>query len=292
LLTAVPKLPDMEPTQPMQPPEIFLPAIGYRQGESSGKVFGALAGGSGVGKSHTARQLALDSRFGPNELAVIMAEDATATYGSVLPGRNIFPVKTVATAQAVLDQFIKAAKSGKRVPKVLMVDSLSGVVDYQMQEYNRNPMTSEKTGNRDKYAEFGDLGEQIRDFALACRDDAPMDVIWLITTMRPGGQAPEYCVAGKVIPANLTRWTSFTLYMEAKEERVSPEEILKLGPKAEAPHRTIARDDKGAPTGVIINRYFLTMNNGEVQAKGHRNLGVIEKAYLPDVLCKIKGEQK
>lgn len=268
--------------------EISYPSLGFRAGVPRTKVFGVVAGASGVGKSHLVRQVALDPRFRDGGLAVIMAEDATATYGDAVVDRHIFPVKTVAQASAVVSEFVRLAKQGKRVPGVLFVDSLSGIVDYQMQEYKKNPLVSEKTGNRDKFAEFGDLGEQVRDFALLCRDDAPMDVIWLITTTEPFGQPPEYAVAGKVIPTNLARWTSVTLYMKAREDKADPEKIAVAGDKAEAPHRTIGRDEGGQPTGAVINRFFMTMNNGEVQAKGHRSLALIERAVLPEVLIKIK----
>lgn len=266
--------------------EIFYPEIGFRQGAPRSKVFGLIAGDSGVGKSHTVRQIALDARFKDAGVAVLMAEDATATYGDAVPDRHLFPCRTVATAAAHMTEFVRAAKRGLKVPGVCFVDSLSGIVDYQMQEYKRNPIVSERTNNRDKYAEFGDLGEQVRDFALMCRDDAPMDVIWLVTTC---GTPPEYAVSGKVIPTNLTRWTSFTLYMKAREDAAEVDKIVAAGEKAEAPHRTIGRNELGAPTGAVINRFFLTMNNGEVQAKGHRNLAMIERAYLPDVLMKVKG---
>lgn len=259
-------------------------------GPSRQKAFIVIAGTSGCGKSHTARQLALDKRFGSQEVVVAMAEDATATYGDAIPLTNIHRCSTIASAHALLEEYIRASRSGHRMPKVFVVDSVSGLVDYQMQSYKRQPMISEKTGNRDKFAEFGDLGEQIRDFAMLCRDEAPMDVVWLVTTYEIFGQPPEYAVAGKVIPANLTRWTTSTLYMRAKEDKIDPEVIKAKGTEAEAPHRTIGRDEKGEPTGQIINRFFVCMNTGEIQAKGHRNLGLIERAYLPDVLSKIKGE--
>lgn len=274
---------EMKPSQ-----EMFLPTGSTQAGTGRTKSLIVIAGESGAGKSHMVRQTVLDKDYGPDEVFVFMAEDSTGTYGLPLP--HYVRCTTFDVAQAKMKEFVRAAEAGKRVPKIAFVDSISGIGDYQKLSYEDNPHTSDKTGQRDKYSEFGDLGDAGRRFALLCRDEAPFDVIWFVTATPPTGGSPEYCIAGKVIPSNINRWSSNTFYLKPELSQVEVAKLLSLGEKAEAPHRTIVRNEKGQPTGEVINRYLISMHNGEVRAKGHRNLWQIEKAYLPDVLRKIKGE--
>lgn len=261
--------------------EIWVPPGTSQAGTGEQKVFIVVAGHSGVGKSHTVRQLV--EAYGKDEVVSFMAEDATATYGLPLP--HIIRCKAIASAHAKMSEFVRGAAMKKRVPRIAVVDSLSGIVDYQQQEYNKTtPFRSSTSGERDKRAEFGDLGDQVRDFALLCRDEAPMDVVWYVTT---AGNPPEYAVAGKIIPSNLTRWTSCTFYMKSVMREYERAEVERQGAEAQAPHRTIGFDGDKA---LVVNRVLVCMNTGEVLAKGHRNLGLIEKANLPEIIKKIKGE--
>lgn len=263
--------------------EMFLPTGTTQAGTGPSKFFGVIAGVSGVGKSHLIRQLCASPDYGPNEVLVLMAEDSTATYGDPQPHR--IRCKTVSTVESRVKELIQ--NGSRRLPKIVVLDSLSGVVDYQLKLYNETqPFRTEKD-NRDVRAEYGDLGKQIGSLALLCRDEMPTDILWLVTSYETPGQPTEYAVAGNVIPKNLTRWTSFTLYMRAVSGELPRAEVESKGDAAKAEHRTIGFEGEKA---LVINRFLFSQNTGEIQAKGHRNLNVIEKAYLPDVLRKIKGE--
>lgn len=240
---------------------------------------------AGVGKSHLVAQLAADPDYGPDEILVFMTEDATATYDAPV---NIVRVEGFDQVAETLDQVIAAHKEGRRVPKVVIWDSVSGSGDWQMEGYSRSPITS-RGGARDKIAEYGDLLEQARIMFLNIRDRLPCDVVNMITCWtNPKTSKVELCIPGAAVPANLTRWSGVTLHMKAEEIKYDPA-VDKPKPAA---HRTIGCDETGKPLGVLINRYFYTMNSGEIQAKGHHNLALRERAILPDILRRIHGGSK
>lgn len=119
------------------------------------------------------------------------------------------------------------------------------------------------------------------------RDGVPCDVVALVTTFESAfSPIPELALPGKVIPKNLTRLTNVTLYMKAERVTFDPNAPPNV---VEAAHRTIGRDEQGRLTGEVVNRFFYTMNTGEIQAKGHHNLALRERAVLPDVLRKLHG---
>jgi len=250
-------------------------------------------GKAGVGKSYLVKQFCNDIHekepYHNDEVLVWMAENATTTYGVPLP--NIRKVKSIEDVRKSAIECVLAARDGKLMPRVAFLDSLSGVLDYQMADYQANPMTSSKTGNRDKLAEYGDLGGQVIDLMMLFRDDLPFDVITLVTTYEQGGRPPELAVPGKMTPKNLTRLTTQALYMIAEGGVEDADVIKKLGKKAEAPHRTVGKDEYGDPDGHIINRIFLTQDSGEVFAKGNDHLTLRERAILPNVLRKIHSKE-
>ena len=253
-----------------------------------------IIGTSGVGKSFLVSQALEDADYGPDEVAVVMHEDGTESYGPLMKLANLYPVTTPDTAEVVLDRLIEGAKRGYRLPKLLFYDSLTGMTDYFQADKEDNPNQvwnpEKKEWARDKRSEYGDMGRWAQKIYLKLRDQIPMDVIVLITSFEgPLSPIPEIACEGKVIPKNITRWSSATLYMKAVPGKATPEEVaadLASGPKG---HRSYGRAADGSLDGTFISRYFTTQNTGEIMAKGHRNLYLTEPAVLPDVLRKIRG---
>jgi hypothetical protein len=255
-------------------------------------------GKAGVGKSRGVYQLTHDAEwnqtlyekedlYGPEDTYVWMAEDATSTYHHPQP--IIERVDTVDSLYKSVCGLIQAGKDGAKLPKIGVVDSLSGILDYQMASYNAHPMLNQK-GERDKRAEFGNLGEEVTNLMLLLRDHCPIDVVVNVTTHEPGyNMPPELAIPGKVVPKNLTRLSTSALYMKSEPGKAKPEEIAAMGDTVYQPHRTVGKDEFGKFDGNILNRIYLTQDAGEVFAKGHHNLALREKAILPDVLRKIKG---
>jgi len=255
-----------------------------------------IIGVSGVGKSHLVNQCV--KAFGVEEVYVMMAENAKTTYAA--PGLHIDEIRGIWDARQRVEALAKASDLGKRLPKLVFLDSLSGMLDYQRQGYETNPLLTEN-GGRDKRAEFGEMGNGTIDLYINARDRIKAVVIFLVTTHEGTfNAAPEIAVEGRMVPKNMTRLSNITLYMKAEEIQLStlfgaedwPAEMKRrLEDKtAFAPHRTIGFDDSGKPDGSMINRFFITQDTGQVMAKGHHKLNLREKADLPAVLRKIYGE--
>ena len=250
-----------------------------------------IIGKSGVGKSHLVQQLIDAADYGPDEVLVLMAEDATSTYNR--EGINIKPVSSISSLKAVVKELVAASREKQRLPKAIFWDSMSGTMDYQRRWYDDHPGTFvTNSGARDRRAEFGDMGYGAMDCLLDLRDKVATDVIVAITS-HEGREfaAPEIAVEGKLTPRNLTRLSSVTLYMKAETKKFSaddwpPERINK---ELVAPHRTISRLPDGTPDGTVLSRVFITQDTGEIMAKGHHSLQLREPAYLPAVLRKIHG---
>lgn len=254
----------------------------------SGHALIVILGRSGVGKSHLGRQLLLDPDYGKDEVLFLMAENATATYNT--DGIHIKQVKTFNSAMEVANELARATAAGKRLPKVIFVDSVSGMADYQRQSYKAEPKmvwsNERKEMVNDKRAEFGDLGYTAMDVLIRLRDDVAADVVATATTFEGAFNAqPEIAVEGRLLPKNITRLSAVTLYMKALSAGIPDGVVVK--PR---PHRTIVPANPETQTpGQVINRYFFTQDVGEVMAKGHHMLSFQEPAYLPDVLRKIHG---
>lgn len=253
--------------------------------DREGHVLIVIYARSGVGKSHLVRQLLLDEEYGINEVLVLMSEDATTTYN--VTGAHVKQVTSILEVDEQVRNIINAANIKKRLPKVIVWDSLSGTMDYQRRHYKENQPFQTEGGKRDVRAEFGDLGYSTMDTLAAVRDFVRTDVIVMVTTYEdPYNPRPEISVDGKLIPKHLTRLSTQSLYMKA--ERVTYD-AAKQDAKP-ALHRTIGYDaDTGKLSGEVINRFFITQDTGEVFAKGHHNLALKERAILPELLRKIHG---
>lgn len=276
----------------MTQPEIYYPAgtqvIGVNR---FGKALIGIAGESGSGKSHLGRQLLQDPDYGPDEVCFLMAEDSTATYGT--DNIHVRPATTFAQAMEVANDLARATAAGRRLPKVVFVDSLSGMADYQRQSYKDKPIMgwSDKKNEyvEDKRAEFGDMGYSGMDLVIRLRDSVAADVVVTMTTSEMFSAAPELAIEGKLLPKNITRLTSVCLYLKPLIADFDPA-TTKPTPR---PHRQIVHgmDTNGREFHKVINRYFFTQNAGEVKAKGHFALDYQEPAYLPDILRKIHGRE-
>jgi len=170
-----------------------------------------IIGKSGVGKSHLVQQLIDAPDYGPDEVLVLMAEDATATYNR--DGINIRQVDSIGSLKQVTRELKEATAFKRRLPKVIFWDSMSGTMDYQRRWYDDHPNTfTTGSGARDKRAEFGDMGYGVMDCLLDLRDKVATDIVVLVTS-HEGREfsAPEIAVEGKLTPRNLTRLSSITL---------------------------------------------------------------------------------
>lgn len=279
------------------PAEIWRPeqtrTVGPEQKKKASIVVYSRSGG---GKTHLAYQLLRDPDFGPDEVLILMREDGTSTYGE---GANIIPVENLFDAKQRVSELAAAIKDGKRLPRVLFLDSLSGLID-GYQAYRRDEPLEEWSEKRqaiiqNKQAEFGELGRLTMELMIALRDDLPgVDVITAMTTWSPGpGIPPELAVEGKMVPKHLTRLTNHALYL-VPEAKLYPRSVIESELKAGSlyqPHRIVDEIRSGDDSDVmVISRFFYTQDTGEVLAKGHRNLRLKEKANLPDVLRKIHAD--
>lgn len=298
-------LPPPVPEAPM----IYIPKNATAAGapDRRRKVAINLIGRSGCGKSHCAVfQPCIDPGYGPNEVLVAMGEDSTASYGEVMP--IIENVNNFADVRALVKELAQAAAKGKRVPKLFVLDDLSILSQKERQYYDENPITSE-SGNRDTRTEFRTKGYNLIDTLMAIRTDLPMDSMTLIRAHEgPFNAAPEIALEGNIAPKNLTGMSSVTLYMKAeapKFDAVSFVDAFKRGVLFQ-PHRTVAASEAEIKTALalaerakepvsidttVINRFFVTMNTGEIEAKGHHALRLKEKAYLPAILRAIHREK-
>lgn len=290
-----------EAPQTGKPEGVWLPPGLSKPRQSTVKVLGNVIGVSGVGKSFLASQALDDPDYGPDEVAVLMHEDATSAYGSLMKPDHILRATTPNEADQIIDAMIAGSLKGLRLPKLLFWDSLTGMTDYFQSDKEDKPnmvavkVDGKATGEwaRDKRSEYGDMGRWAQRLYLKLRDRLPCDVIVLITSYEDNySPRPEIACEGKVIPKNLTRWSSFTLYMTAKAGEVDEKEWPELEAEIKRgglPHRSYGRKTDGSLNGKFISRYFIAQNTGEVQCKGHRTLGMTERAILPDVLRKIRG---
>ena len=237
-----------------------------------------VAGRGGAGKSHLIRQLLTDPDYGPGEVGILMAEDATPTYR--VEGAHIKRFTGLSELDRAIDEIKLACNDGLRMPKVWAVDSLSGTMDYQRRYYQKNPMVSERTGGRDKREEYGEMGYMGIDSLIDLRDSIDSDVLILVTTFEKPGQLPEFAVSGQLVPKNFVRLMNVALHLRSEMGNYDPTQEVKPHP-----WRTISKH------GIYIDRFFFTQDSGEFLGKGHHNLDIKEPAYLPDILRKIHDEK-
>ena len=284
-------------TEPSSAPAIWYPENAVVIGTDTHEdILMNILGVSGVGKSHLVNQLVRDPDYGPDEVFIIMAENAKTTYAA--PGLRIEMVRSIWDARKIVESLARASDQGKRLPKAVVLDSLSGMLDYQRQGYEDKPLMTE-AGGRDRRAEYGEMGNGTIDLYINARDRVKTDVLFLVTTHEGTfNAAPEIAVEGRMVPKNMTRLSNITLYMKAELIQLSAvfgedwknEIAAKIANRsAFAPHRSLGLDEKGESDGTMINRFFITQDTGEVMAKGHHALNLREKAILPDILRKIHG---
>lgn len=293
------------------PQEIYVPArarTGYRRRV---KVAMNIIGRAGCGKSHCAvQQFVNDPGYGPSEVLVAMAEDSTASYGTdeQISKIAIEPVNSFAEVSALVNDLARAAKAGKRLPKLFVLDDLSILSQKERQHYDKNPILSEGSGNRDTRTEFRLKGYNLVDALMDIRTVLPIDSFTLIRAHEGTyNSAPEIALEGNIAPKNLTGMSSITLYMKGEAPKYSVEQFLAAAKAGQlfTPYRTVGMSKeevdraleaiaKGQEVNVdttVINRYFMTQNTGEIEAKGHHALRLKEKAYLPGILRRIHGEK-
>ncbi len=207
-------------TNPSSAPDIWYPENSAVIGTDTHEdILMNIIGVSGVGKSHLINQLAHDPDFGVDEVFVIMAENAKTSYNA--PGMRIVEVRSIWDARQVIEGLARASDQGKRLPKVIFLDALSGMLDYQRQGYEDKPLLNDK-GGRDKRAEYGEMGNGTIDFYINARDRVKTDVIILVTSHEGTfNAAPEIAVEGRMVPKNMTRLSNITLYMKAEEIQLS-----------------------------------------------------------------------
>jgi hypothetical protein len=292
----------------VRPPEIYISSKATPAGspERRAKVALNIIGRSGCGKSHTIFQCASDPQYGPDEILVAMAENSTASYGPVMPA--IEDVGSFGDVRALVADLVTAHRKGKRLPKLLFLDDLSILSQKERRYYDENPITSEG-GNRDTRTEFRLKGYGLIDALMDIRTDLPIDsVIFIRAHEGPWNAAPEIALEGNIAPKNLTGMSSTTLYMKSESPKTDPATFLDVFKRGLLfqPHRTLSMTAEeieaalkyAAKSGeppqldtMMINRFFVTMNTGEIEAKGHHALRLKEKAYLPGILRKIHHEK-
>ena len=262
--------------------EISYPQTSRVVTAATGKIIVGIVGESGSGKSFLVHQLANDPDYGPDEILVLMSEDATASYDAPV---HVVKVDSFDDVLNSINELGAMHAKGLRVPKVIFYDSPSGTGHDEMESYEANPIIT-KGGARDKLAEYGDFGDRfirtMRRFQRRC----PSDVIILVTSNEGQGVRPELILPGKVAPKNFTSLTSVTLHLKAVSSKVEADK----GEPPAAAHRTVSKLPEGGYE--VINRYFYTQNSGEIHAKGNKNLNIRERAIIGDVLRAIHGTKE
>lgn len=255
-------------------------------------------GRSGAGKSHGGYQLLRDPGFGPREVLFVMIENSISTYDP--PNPNIVqgvPCNNLRETYDVAIDLGKAARAGKRIPRVIFVDSASRAAAKEQERYDTQQtaaLTGEsllsQKGNRDTLAEYGDMGRSLLRTVTRYRDSVPAFVIMNMTTHEPKGEAPELAVEGKLIPKLLTAESNVALHIRSQaltfDKDKGPEGLEKM------PHVLLGKGvSSGQYDGTGIARFYRTQDDGEVFCKGHHALNLTERAYLPDILRKLSGEK-
>lgn len=242
-----------------------------------------IVGRSGIGKSFLVRQLLEHPAFGFDEVYSLVSERfSLATYRHPCRHQQVYTFNDVRNRLA---EFVRATSLKRRLPKVIVWDSLSGSGDRQREWFDSNPIVS-GGGMRDKRAEYGELGTLGLNALTMAGNDIDAWVVVFTTSFERGGALPELALPGNMIPESLTRKSVATFYMKGKEFKYDPEEYPD---PPQAVHRSYGRDEAGKLDGTAINRYLITMNHGEVEAKGFEGLNIREPANLPEILLKFEA---
>jgi len=263
------------------------------------KALLAIFGISGAGKSHLGRQLLESPDYGPEEVLFLVNEDVSSIYGA---GAHILPVPNEAhssfeEAQTIVRDMIAMSRAGRRLPKVVVTDSITGFAMGTQSYFRQNPIEQiNKAGElaRNKFAEFGELGTGMIDYLLLLAQLPCINVCFVTTYENPTkpGSQPEIACEGQMIPKFITQMTTTSLYLR-KFEVNYPREAIELAAAngtLEQPHRIVCPWKATDANVSVIERFLYSQGGGEVIAKGHRMLGVREKADLPAVLRKITGK--
>ena len=240
-------------------------------------------GRSGVGKSFQVKLLT--ERFGVDSVLVVAAEDSSATYEL---GTRIKRVKRLSDVAGLFKNMEKAALVGARVAPIVVVDSWSGIGDFEWEYYREKPILSERTGNPDTLAAYQKLGYEGISALKAARELCPVTVISFFTSAESGpGVPPTICFPGKLMNDSIGRLSTVAFYMKAEQLKAKPADVQAKFADGVPKNISLGRDEDGDLDGTVVARYFYTMDTGEVQAKGHWALNIKERAILPDVLVKM-----
>ena len=262
--------------------EIWLPSGAKRITDIKKNVQLGIIGPSGAGKTHSIRQLGLDPEYA-GKVLVLASEDPSIVLGD----ESDVIVKQIDSLAGIEQEFKDlrlAARNGRTIPEVIVWDSTSGTCDRE-----RDKLKREK--GADTYAGYWDLGAGVMSCMIMGRNDIPADVIVLATTTPP--PMPELCVDGKMTPKNFTRLTDVCLFITS--EKITPEGGISPTALAEfesnpLPYIEVARGLDGKVMGSFLRHIYTTQNTGEVPAKGHHNLNLVEPADLPNLLRKLHGK--
>ncbi len=254
-----------------------------------------IEGPSGVGKTWLMNQLAQDPEIVEEGILYMPSESLGQSLTKETVDKLLVKeVEGVETVKAVAREMKAAALDGAKVPGYGIWDSVTGSMLKTAAYYRDHPVMTvdkkTKEESHDRWAEFAKIGWPTIDALTALRDVPGMLAIAFVTSHEGSKWAtlPEVAAPGDIVPKHLTQTSSLCLYMRAEKVSYDPG-ATKV---ADKPHRTIGYDEKGNPTGEVVDRYFTTINTGEVSAKGHSALALKERAILPDVIRKIRGTFK
>jgi len=263
------------------------------------KALIAIFGPSGEGKSHLGRQLLQSPDYGPDEILFLVNEDVTSIYGD---GARVIMLpnevrSTFEEGQAVVRDLLAQSKAGRRLPKVVVTDSITGFALGTQSYFRAHPIEQiNKAGEmaRNKFAEFGELGTGMIDYLLLLGQLPCINVVFVTTYENPTkpGSQPEIACEGQMIPKFITQMTTTSLYLR-RHSLAFPREAVEAAQvkgTLEQPHRIVCPWQPADKTVTVIDRFLYNQGGGEVITKGHHCLAVMEKADLPAVLRKMMGK--
>lgn len=255
----------------------------------------AIYGPGGSGKSHLLKQMLAAEGYGPDECFFIVSEDVTSIYG---PGARYAVVDDYKGAVEIAKDLLTQARAGRRLPKLIGVDSASGLALGTQAYYREHPVMvyNEKTREYvpNKFEGFAQVGNGFLDLMLLLQKIPGTKVVLCTTFENPTkpGAPPEFAVEGNMIPKFFVQMTTAALYLRKVAFEVGREEAEKANEAGTLlqPHRIVVPWKPEQATVQIIDRFLHSEGGGEVICKGHHALGVKEKANLPEIVRKIVGK--